>query len=88
VNTLPIAIVSSSDRSICGGGVQLTRLLSWQAFCGQQAREVTLVVFAESGAAIAGYEAAGMQESGHEAHEVPAYGRRATALGMTANGLR
>jgi len=80
-------IIAPTERGR-GCGVQLTRLLLWQAFYRQRAREVTLVVFPDNRAAIAAYKVAGMPESGYETHEFPAYGRRAKLLRMTANGLR
>lgn len=68
-----------------GCGIQLTRLLLWQAFYHQRAREVTLVVFPENKAAIAAYKAAGMRAAGHEQHEFAAYGRVVKLLRMVAS---
>lgn len=70
-----------------GFGVQLTKLLLWQAFQHQKAREVSLVVFPDNHQAIAAYKAAGMRESGYETHDFPVYGRQAKLLRMTATGL-
>ena len=70
-----------------GLGVQLTRLLLWEAFCRQGAREVSLVVFPENRRAIVCYEAAGLRADGHELHDFPAYAQQVNLLRMVARGF-
>jgi len=80
-------LIVAPARRGCGLGVQLTRLLLWEAFRRQGAREISLVVFPENRRAIACYEAAGLRADGHERHDFPAYGQQVNLLRMAARGV-
>ena len=70
-----------------GLGRLLTRMLLLRAFRGQNARQVSLVVFPDNFAAIASYHSAGMCEDGYEVHKFEAYDKSERLLRFIATGL-
>ena len=70
-----------------GLGRQLTQMLLLRAFQWQKARQVSLVVFPDNLAAIAGYRSAGMREDGYEVHNFEVYAKSERLLRFIATNL-